>query len=186
VIKEMIETVEIFYANALEQDSVALLELEKLCFQDDVKYRRVLKRYFMSQVARCLVARLNGIPVGYALITFSATMKSAHLIALCVDPKLRRNEIGANLLACAEIEALHEGASLISVEIDIQNSETIHMLDQQGYEENNEELSLIPYGTEGIKMRKRLFETKPFITSKTDSHEIEISASHADHFNVNR
>lgn len=67
----MNKTVHIQYQNATTDDLSDLLLLEDLCFSKKKSYRKLLKRYFLSQIAHCIVAKLDQQVVGYVLTVFT-------------------------------------------------------------------------------------------------------------------
>lgn len=180
----MNKNVSIQYQNAEIEDLSELLLLEDVSFSARQKYRKVLKRYFLSQTAHCIVAKMGERPVGYVLTVFSPNMKSATINALCVHPRMRENSIGENLLQWAEIEALQSGASQISAEVQLENAVMMHMMDQNGYQECSDSLVMLPAFSDGVKMRKRLLAGIHDSVQLTNHQEIEISALNADHFTI--
>ena len=138
----------------------------------------------MSQVAHCIVARLEGRPIGYILSVFTPNMKSATIQALCVHPRARMQGVGETLLNWAEIEALQSGASHISAEAQFDNVAIMHLLEENGYIECYDPLILIPVLTEGTRLRKRLIAEFCDTVYLENTNEIEISALNVDHFNI--
>ncbi|WP_417831888.1 GNAT family N-acetyltransferase [Terasakiella sp.] len=180
----MNKIVHIQYQNATTDDLADLLLLEDLCFGKKKAYRKLLKRYFLSQIAHCIVAKLNDQPIGYVLTVFTPNMKTATINALCVHPRLRMQGIGESLLNWAEIEALQSGATQIGAEVQFDNDAMTHLLRQSGYDECSDVLVMIPEHSDGTKMRKRLMNGVYDLRHPVASEEIELSALNADHFNI--
>jgi ribosomal protein S18 acetylase RimI-like enzyme len=180
----MNKIVHIQYQNATIDDLAELLLLEDLCFGKKKAHRKLLRRYFLSQVAHCIVAKLNDQPVGYVLTVFTPNMKTATINALCVHPRLRQQGVGESLLGWAEIEALQSGASQIGAEVQFDNDAMMRLLAQGGYEECHDMLVMIPQHADGTKMRKRLMNGLGDTLHPIKSEEIELSALNADHFNI--
>lgn len=176
----MTKFVSIQYQHAMSDDLADLLLLEEHCFGKRRPYRRLLKRYFQSQVAHCIVAKQEENVVGYALIVFSPNMKTATVHALCVHPRMRGQGVGENLLNWTEVEALQSGASQITIEILYENDIMRHMLLENGYVECSDQPSTLPALVDGVKMRKRLFSDTDH-SLPLSSAEIELSALNPDH-----
>ncbi len=179
----MPHSLSIHVQNAVADDLGDLLRLENLCFSSKQPYRKVLKRYFLSQLAHCLVARQDRQIVGYALIVFTPNMKTANLMALGVLPQLRQHGVGSNLLQWAEIEAIQSGASQLQLEVSFDNMAALHLFSENGLCETPDATSLIPQFSDGMKMKKRLFSENDSSLPHVQKMEIELQAMNADHFN---
>ena len=180
----MNQIVSVQYQNACVDDLTELMSLEDTCFSKQMSYRKKLKRYFMSQIAHTIVARMEGRVVGYILNVFTPNMKTATIQALCVHPRLRQQGIGESLLNWAEIEAMQCGASQINAEVSFDNSVMTHLLSENGYMECPDRLVLIPQGYDGIKMRKRLMMDDYDLNQVNNFNEIELSSLNVDHFHL--
>ncbi|MDV7339604.1 GNAT family N-acetyltransferase [Terasakiella sp. A23] len=180
----MTQIVSIQYQHAATDDIGDLLMLEDLCFGRKKSYRKLLKRFFQAQVARCIVAKLNDRVIGYALTVFSPNMKTATVNALCVHPVHRNQGIGETLLNWAEMDAVQIGASQIGIEIQYENDSVRHLLSENGYSECTDPLVLIPEHTDGVKMRKRLASSDFDSAITSNAGETEMTARNADHFDI--
>jgi len=180
----MTQIVSVQYQNANSDDLAELMLLEDLCFSRKQSYRKKLKRYFMSQVAHCIVAKMGERPIGYVLCVFTPNMKTATIKALCVHPRLRQQGVGESLLNWAEIEAMQSGASQMNAEITLENNIMQHMLSENGYIECPDRLIQIPELADGFKMRKRLIAEEYDESFTNNINEIELSAMNVDHFNI--
>lgn len=172
------------YKNASLNELSDLLMLEELCFGKKRSHRKFLKRYFQSQVARCLVAKLDDRVVGYVLTVFTPNMKTASVNAICVHPRLRQQGIGETLLHWAEVDAIQTGASQIGMEIQYENDIMRHILTENDYTESPDPLTLIPELSDGVKMRKRLGVNLDDSINLSNVSEVEMSAMNADHFKI--
>jgi ribosomal protein S18 acetylase RimI-like enzyme len=181
---EMTQIVSIQYQHAVTDDIGDLLMLEDLCFGRKKSYRKLLKRFFQSQVACCIVAKLDGRVIGYVLTVFSPNMKTATVNALCVHPVHRSHGIGETLLNWAEMDAVQTGASQIGFEVQYDNDAVRHLLTENGYSACTDPLVLIPEHTDGVKMRKRLAFGNFDSALTSNSEEAEMTAFNADHFDI--
>jgi ribosomal-protein-alanine N-acetyltransferase len=77
------------------------------------------------------VARVNGVLVGYAGLMVSED--DGHVTTLAVDPAWHRNKIGTRLLLTVAREAIHRGASNLTLEVRVTNVAAQEMYRRFGF-----------------------------------------------------
>ena len=114
-------------------DLDALVALEAQVFATDRISRRSFRRFLASPRAALMVAELDGMRAGYALVLFRAGSAIARLYSIAVAPHAGRRRLGATLLAAAEQAARARGAERLRLEVHEANDPAIALYRKSGY-----------------------------------------------------
>lgn len=117
-------------------DFVQLYAIEELCFQPPLRFgRRYMKQLVDSPCTATWVAEENGQLAGFAIVdwTHDPGGMAAYIPTLEVHPDQRRRGIGLALLGHLEASALHAGAPLIWLHVDVENASAISLYRSHGY-----------------------------------------------------
>ncbi|GBD28617.1 Ribosomal-protein-alanine acetyltransferase [bacterium HR31] len=115
------------------EDIPRVLEIERQCFSTPWPrdaYRRELQE---NRSACYLVARQNGVVVGYAGMW--VILEEAHVTTLAVEPRYRRRKVGERLLAALIEEARARGARWVTLEVRRSNHAAQALYRKYGFRE---------------------------------------------------
>lgn len=119
---------------AQRSDIDDLVALEAKAFASDRVSRRRFMAHAQSASAALLVARQDGVLVGYALVLTRRDSPAARLYSIAVDPRATGRGVGARLLAAAEAEAGRLGARYLRLEVRTDNATAIRLYEGNGYQ----------------------------------------------------
>jgi ribosomal protein S18 acetylase RimI-like enzyme len=136
-----------------------LVAIENAAFESDRLSRRSLRAHLTKPNVSLLVAEaeMQGFAhvVGYALLAFRASSKSARLYSLASDPQHRLG-LGRVMLDACEGEAKQRGAELLTLEVRADNARAIALYEERGYEMFGTVADYYEDGASALRYRKRL------------------------------
>lgn len=118
---------------AKRSDLEALVAIETRCFTSDRLSRRSLRYFLCAPNAAIVVAVLEGLTAGYALVSFRKGSRIARLYSIATDPDFRGRGLGLSLLQAAEKVARSCRASAMRLEVRGRNRRAIALYERQGY-----------------------------------------------------
>lgn len=118
---------------AARTDLDALLELEHASFDHDRLSRAQLRRHLKSASARVLIAEVDGVMRGAALLFFRRGSHRARLYSIAIAHGARGRGLGAALLDAAEREARARGCDTMRLEVRTDNTSAIALYERRGY-----------------------------------------------------
>jgi ribosomal protein S18 acetylase RimI-like enzyme len=118
---------------ALRFDLDALVAIENRCFTSDRLSRRSLRYFIAAPNAILLVAKIERVATGYALIAMRKGSAIARLYSIAIDPDFRGRNLGLALLKAAEKAARSAGATIMRLEVRSRNRRAIALYEGQGY-----------------------------------------------------
>lgn len=116
-------------------DLLALLNLERDCFDMDRLSERSFRHFLTRGKASLLVFDLSGVLLGYSLVLFHQSTSMARLYSLAIAPDSRGQGVAAQLLAACEKNALSHGVVSMRLEVSINNRAAIALYAKHGYRE---------------------------------------------------
>lgn len=114
------------------EDLPDVLEIERDSFPvpwSESSFRYELKNN--KEVASLMVARLDGILIGY--VCFWVVFKETHIMNLAVRRDFRRQGIGEAIIRAALKEALYKGAESATLEVRASNIPAIKLYEKLGF-----------------------------------------------------
>jgi ribosomal protein S18 acetylase RimI-like enzyme len=118
------------------EDFDALYAIEVLCFKPPFRFGRWYMRDLLQRRnAAAWIAEDDGCMAGFAIVEWTEedTGLAAYIQTIEVSPEARSQGVGRELLARVEGSALHEGAELIWLHVDEENSVAVRLYEAQGY-----------------------------------------------------
>jgi ribosomal-protein-alanine N-acetyltransferase len=113
-----------------ESDLDQVLAIEKVCFSNPwSRLSFVLDLY--SKEACCVVARLGGSVVGYAMGWF--VLDELHINNLAVHPRARRRGLGERLLRFLLEKAMDRGSRRAALELRVSNEAARRLYEKRGF-----------------------------------------------------
>jgi [ribosomal protein S18]-alanine N-acetyltransferase len=118
---------------ARPSDLPALLALESR-FPGDRLSPRQMRHHLRNPRARLRVLSIQRQLAGYALLLLRSGSQIARLYSITVDPAQRGAGLGARLLADIEVQARRAGATVLQLEVRVDNAAAIALYGRRGYE----------------------------------------------------
>lgn len=146
--------VEIAPATACDVD--ALHRIEQASFDGDWISRRSFQRLIKSESAAVLIARLDGEPVGGAVLTWRRGVAVARLYSLAVLETARGAGVGAALFDAAERAAEAQDMALLRLEVSERNAAARGLYERRGYRAIGRLPDYYFDGAAAIRMEKAL------------------------------
>lgn len=141
---------------AHKQDLEALLALESSCFQSDRINRRSFKHFLRSLEQIFIVAEVNDVVVGYALVLCHQGTRLARLYSIAVSPTVRGLGIGKQLLERSERQAAQKGRLFMRLEVSATNQAAIQLYTQLGYRAFGEYDDYYEDHSDALRMQKTI------------------------------
>lgn len=113
-------------------DTDALVALEALAFVSDRISRRAFRRMIRSPSVCLLVARDQGVVLGYCAVLYRAHSTKARLYSLAVNP-VNGGGVGRALLDAGEKAALARGCKTMRLEVRLDNLRAITLYEKNDY-----------------------------------------------------
>lgn len=151
--------------NATSDDIDALVAIEEMCFDSDRISRRSFRTLITRPTARTIVAELDGMIIGYAMIFFRKGTALARLYSLAVKPHLNIKGAGTKLLEAAEKAAFDEGRIYMRLEVREDNVKAIALYERLHYRPIGRYLDYYADHTPALRYEKTLRGSVPVETS---------------------
>ncbi|WP_223858068.1 GNAT family N-acetyltransferase/peptidase C39 family protein [Salinimonas profundi] len=116
-----------------DADIDALWQLEQRCFTSDRLSKRRMRFYMSAPHAEFVLARANGLVVGYALLLCRRGTLLTRLYSIAVDPEARGLGIAAQLIDELERRALLRGKPFMRLEVAVNNRAAIALYEKLGF-----------------------------------------------------
>jgi len=149
-------TPSVAFRDALVTDIPRLLEIEHGSFTSDHMTRRSFHHLLTRGRAFTLVALVDDVVAGYALVLLHGLTALARLYSFAVAPEFRGQGIGPKLLAAAEAEAGKRGRAVMRLEVKTDNHVAIRQYHAAGYAEFERVPDYYEDGGPAIRMEKPL------------------------------
>ncbi len=114
-------------------DLTALLAIENRCFQTDRLSRRNFRYPLTQAKAATLLLEADGAVQGYVMLLFNQGTSLARLYSVAVDPALRGQGAGRQLIEAAEACALAHECLTLRLEVRADNPPAIALYRRLGY-----------------------------------------------------
>ena len=141
-------------------DVAFMAQLSRRVFSAFGPYEEMIPTWLMYETTVTIVACIDGIPVGFAMIgdPFSRydLRQLTELLAIAVDPEKQRKGIGGLLLSEAEKKATELGIRRIFLHTATGNLPARRLFTQAGYRPWEIKRSFYPKGQDAIAMLKNL------------------------------
>lgn len=154
------------------EDLLALHRIDAICFPKGIAYTRAELHYYTTD-PRCLTLVATedtedeeGQVVGFIIAQLKRTPKQAlqqqqgrlwgHIITIDVIPSFRRRGVGQALLSEAEQWLIHQGCSLVQLEVSTENIPAIAFYKKNGYCPSKRLNGYYIDGTDAYLMKKEL------------------------------
>jgi GNAT superfamily N-acetyltransferase len=180
----MSEYFSLTYQNPSSDHFPELLLLEDICFRYDQPHRKKLVFMNCRPNGHCFCAYLEDRPVGYVLLSFSPSGKSATIHALAVHPRLRQQAIGSNLVQKALLEASKSGSRQVICDVSTVNTDTYDLFLKAGFAISIDEPVSLPDPLSGLRLVKNIKENTGSIVAFSDKHEVELNDFNVDYFRI--
>ncbi len=111
--------------------------LDKLCFRQGISYSLAEMKYLLVQQQTIAVIAEDdaGMLAGFVIVEFSSEAADSlgHIVTIDVDPAFRRAGVGRLLMQEIERQLLARGASLIRLEVAVDNDSAQQFYRRLGY-----------------------------------------------------
>lgn len=144
------------FRDAVVTDIPRLLEIEHGSFTSDHVTRRSFHHLLTKGRAFTLVALVDEVVAGYALVLLHGLTALARLYSFAVAPEFRGLGVGPKLLAAAEAEARKRGRAVMRLEVKTDNHVAIRQYNTAGYAEFERVHDYYEDGGPAIRMEKPL------------------------------
>ena len=140
---------------ARPQDVPRLVEIEQAAFATDIISARSFRRRMNSPTQALLVATLDGVVHGYALLALRRAVRHARIYSLAVDIGKGRG-LGRRLIEACETLAVARGYRLMRLEVNENNARAIGIYERAGYVRVGRRESYYEDGATALVYEKRL------------------------------
>lgn len=106
---------------ATKDDLNALLNLENICFKEEIFHREQLKYLLLKAKSLVLVAEIDGSIIGSIIILLRERIFNARVYSLNIHPEYRRLGIASSLIDYALDILKEKGYKFITLEVGINN-----------------------------------------------------------------
>lgn len=154
------------------EDLLVLHKIDAICFPKGIAYTRAELHYYTTD-PRCLTLVATedtedeaGQIVGFVIAQLKHPQKQAsqhqqgclrgHIITIDVIPSFRRRGVGQALLCEAEQWLIHQGCSLVQLEVSTENIPAIAFYKKNGYRPSKRLNGYYVDGTDAYLMQKEL------------------------------
>jgi ribosomal-protein-alanine N-acetyltransferase len=138
------------------EDLDALVSIETAAFDCDRLSRRGLRYHILSQTTQPLVLLLQERLVGYGLVGYRRNSTRARLFALALDATAQGRGLGRCLLRAVERAAKAHGASMLGLEVRIDNTRAIALYEKAGYHRVGTAPDYYEDGATALRFEKQL------------------------------
>lgn len=114
-------------------DLETLVGIESQCFSADKLSRRSMRRWIKAQHGIFLVAEIDAVMAGYALVWCHKGTRLARLYSLAVLPSFRGRGLAMELLKAVERRAAEQGRLFMRLEVASNNTSAISLYERLGY-----------------------------------------------------
>jgi ribosomal protein S18 acetylase RimI-like enzyme len=118
---------------AVIEDLAALLELEAQCFTTDRLNARSFQWMITKAHGQLLVAEVDGLLLGYALVLFHRGTSLARLYSIAIAEQARGGGLGKQLLQRIEVCALEHDCAYLRLEVRTDNPAALALYERNGY-----------------------------------------------------
>lgn len=150
---------------ARASDVDALLAIENAAFSTDRLHRSSFRRLIERTTAETLVAEVDGVIAGYAMVLFRTGSGVARLYSIASAPQFSGQGVGRRLLEAAEDAAFDHGRMLLRLEVREDNPRAIRIYEQSGYRRIGAEADYYEDGATAFRYEKVLRGDVPVSTS---------------------
>lgn len=146
---------------ARRADLDAIDAVEGRSFTADRFSRATLKRLLVTFTATVLVAEIDAVPAGYAIVLFRLGTLVARLYSIAVDPDHRGKGVALALLAAADAAARARGSRFLRLEVRASNAAGLSLYERAGFTFLERKPAYYEDGEDAIRMEKRLWPNGP-------------------------
>ena len=120
----------IAFRNLSLEDIEQVLQIETRAYPIPWTYKMLQTSLVKDE---CLGLELDGVLVGYALVSY--VLDEAHLLNICIDPKFKRKGYGRKLLQFVVAKAIERKAIVFFLEVRASNRSAIELYFSEGFNE---------------------------------------------------
>ncbi|RLE47697.1 MAG: ribosomal-protein-alanine N-acetyltransferase [Candidatus Methanomethylicota archaeon] len=150
---------EVKLRNVSLKDLDEIYEIEKASFNDLFYPKSVLKNLIILYGKLFIIAEVKGKIIGY-VIARKKNRSTAHLVSIAVTPSYRGMGIGKKLLNEIINKLAKNGATQITLEVEVNNKPAIHLYKDRGFEVVSEIKNYYGSGRHAYRMILKLMEAK--------------------------
>lgn len=135
---------------ARPKDTDRIFNIEQSCFPDSAFSHRSIAYHVKRNLVLC--AEVDGIIIGYIILSPLMKSKRRRIYSIGVDPAHREKKAGYNLMLAIEYKS---GAKEIILEVDETNHPAIRLYEKMGYQQFGRYENY--YGrTDALRMKKMI------------------------------
>lgn len=147
-------------------DAETLERIEAVSFDSDRLSRRSLNHHLASETADVLIAELDGVAVGYAMMFYRRTTTIGRLYSIATLPQARGRGVGDALMAACERAARKRGCTILRLEVRQDNAGAIRLYEKLGYVAFGRYESYYEDGADALRFDKPLRTPNRVMTPK--------------------
>jgi len=155
------DAMNITITDAERSDIDALVAVEKSCFQTDRLSRQSFLYALKSPVQSVKVARAGDTLVGYGVIHWRRTGRSARLYSLAVLERWRQNGVATMLVQAVSERACKEGKGRLTLEVRADSPGLVSFYQRLGFGGQRSLPAYYEDGTDALKMTAMLQDGPP-------------------------
>ena len=141
---------------AKKEDLPAILELEKICFKEEIFHKRQIEYLLLKARSLVLVASLEGNIVGSIVILLRKHISNARIYSLNVHPSYRRIGIGGSLIDQSENLLRKMGYRNLTLEAGVNNIAARNLYTLKGFSAVRKIEKYYKNGDDALRFIKKL------------------------------
>lgn len=143
---------------ARPEDLAAIEAIDAAVFDGDRRARQSLRYFIRSKTTLFLVLSVSRRVSGYSLVAFRKGSSRAKLYTLALDPCAHGRGFGRALLGAAERAAKARGATLMRLEVRVDNDRAIQLYEKNGYRRFGTIEDYYGDGATALRLEKQLIQ----------------------------
>lgn len=145
-----------FIKLAEKNDIHALIKLEETSFDTDKISQRQFSYLIKQSSALVMVAKIQDMIAGSAIVLFRKNSNKARLYSIAVDSSYRKQGIGQTLYQTIENKLVIDNYTALYLEVKKTNHQAIQFYLKNGFQMKGELKNFYEDGSDGLRMQKVL------------------------------
>lgn len=161
------QQINLHFRPAVDEDLLALLEIEQRCFTSDRLNRRSFRHWIHSDHGNLRVMQAEQTVIGYGLVWCHRGTRLARLYSLAIDPAWQGRGLSQPLLDTLEQTTAEQGYLFMRLEVSKQNQTAIQLYQKRGYRVFGEYHDYYDDHGDALRMQKTIQQLSDKAISRT-------------------